>query len=307
MSHSNGSKVAGSDGRFLPFGAYRGAPPATNPSLTDIGFTGHKHNDYINLVYMNSRWYAPEIGRFLSADPIIPDPTNPQSYNRYTYVYNNPLGYVDEDGHVPIVPVLLVGAFALWASTASTPIAPPPAPNYLPPSNKFTGCTASLAACHQAGGLRPFENGERISQAEFNELLGVVALEMYTYHTPSFKWYDPITARANQRAGRDVYDTPFYNGGGRAGLNSREVHPGAYPSDQQVCLNQGCFGRSDINYFAQGMWAAAAGDSLKDALDAVKFWNWTSYGLKESEIQERLYWTEFGYNWYLEWLRNQEN
>jgi hypothetical protein len=186
-------------------------------------------------------------------------------------------------------------------------MSPPPAPNYISNPLNGIGCTASLAACHQAGLLRPFSDGERISRAEFNELLEVVALEMYTHDTPSFKWYDPITALANRRAGRDTYDTPFYNGGGRDGLNSREIHPGAYPNDQQVCLDQGCFGRSDINYFAQGMWTAAAGDSLTDALAAVRMWNRSSYSITDSELQDRLFWTEFGYNWYLDWLSRQEN
>jgi RHS repeat-associated protein len=99
MSHSNGSKVAGSDGRFLPFGAYRGAPPATNPSLTDIGFTGHKRNDDLGLIYMNARYYLPYINRFLSPDTIVPNPANPQSFNRYSYVRNNPLGFKDPTGH----------------------------------------------------------------------------------------------------------------------------------------------------------------------------------------------------------------
>jgi len=36
----------------------------------------------------------------LSADTIVPDPGNPQSLNRYAYVYNNPVGYVDPTGHV---------------------------------------------------------------------------------------------------------------------------------------------------------------------------------------------------------------
>jgi hypothetical protein len=38
------------------------------------------------------------VGRFLSADPHIPDPTNTQSYNRYSYVNNNPLTQVDPTG-----------------------------------------------------------------------------------------------------------------------------------------------------------------------------------------------------------------
>jgi hypothetical protein len=39
------------------------------------------------------------LGRFVSADTIVPDPANPQSLNRYSYVYDNPLKYVDPTGH----------------------------------------------------------------------------------------------------------------------------------------------------------------------------------------------------------------
>ena len=39
------------------------------------------------------------LGRFLSADPIIQDPYDTQSYNRYSYVRNNPLKYTDPSGH----------------------------------------------------------------------------------------------------------------------------------------------------------------------------------------------------------------
>ncbi len=43
--------------------------------------------------------YDPFIGRFISADTIVPDFTNPQSLNRYSYVLNNPLIYVDPSGY----------------------------------------------------------------------------------------------------------------------------------------------------------------------------------------------------------------
>ena len=48
---------------------------------------------------MNARFYVSGIGRFASADVIVPDPTNPQQYNRYTYTLNNPLRYSDPTGH----------------------------------------------------------------------------------------------------------------------------------------------------------------------------------------------------------------
>ena len=50
---------------------------------------------------MGARWYDSELGRWISPDSIVPDPANPQSLNRFAYVYNNPLGYVDFSGHIP--------------------------------------------------------------------------------------------------------------------------------------------------------------------------------------------------------------
>lgn len=47
---------------------------------------------------MNGRVYDPELGRFLSADPLVQSPHNSQSYNRYSYVFNNPLSYTDPSG-----------------------------------------------------------------------------------------------------------------------------------------------------------------------------------------------------------------
>ncbi|CAB5499050.1 Rhs-family protein, partial [Bathymodiolus thermophilus thioautotrophic gill symbiont] len=69
------------------------------PALTNRGFTGHEHIDEMGFIHMNGRVYDPQIGRFLSADPHIQDPYNTQSYNRYSYVMNNPLKYTDPSGY----------------------------------------------------------------------------------------------------------------------------------------------------------------------------------------------------------------
>jgi hypothetical protein len=50
---------------------------------------------------MNARFYLPGVNRFLSADTIVPDPADPQSYNRYAYSYNSPVKYQDPTGHKP--------------------------------------------------------------------------------------------------------------------------------------------------------------------------------------------------------------
>ena len=48
---------------------------------------------------MNGRVYDPFLARFLSPDPFVQAPGNPQNYNRYTYALNNPLKYTDPSGY----------------------------------------------------------------------------------------------------------------------------------------------------------------------------------------------------------------
>ncbi len=54
--------------------------------------------DQLDLVHMNGRVYDPYTARFLTADPLIQDPVNGQSYNRYSYVLNNPTNWTDPTG-----------------------------------------------------------------------------------------------------------------------------------------------------------------------------------------------------------------
>lgn len=62
------------------------------------GFTGHEHLTNFNLINMNGRMYDPVVGRVLSADNFVQKPYSTQSYNRYSYVMNNPLKYTDPSG-----------------------------------------------------------------------------------------------------------------------------------------------------------------------------------------------------------------
>ena len=75
------------------------ATPDSLDGVTDNrGFTGHEMLDRLDLVHMNGRVYDPQVARFMSADPIIQDPEHSQSYNRYTYVWNNPTNLTDPTG-----------------------------------------------------------------------------------------------------------------------------------------------------------------------------------------------------------------
>ena len=86
--------------RFLPFGERRGWDDEAVAPWQNRGFTGHLHNDEVGLIYMNARYYVPSLGRFASADTLVPQPTNPQQFNRFSYVLNNPIRLSDPSGHV---------------------------------------------------------------------------------------------------------------------------------------------------------------------------------------------------------------
>lgn len=64
----------------------------------DRGYTGHEHIDELGLIDMNGRMYDPILGRFISVDPYIQAPSNPQNFNRYAYCLNNPVRYTDPSG-----------------------------------------------------------------------------------------------------------------------------------------------------------------------------------------------------------------
>lgn len=78
------------------------APVSAVQSSTDRGFTGHEHLEEVGLIHMNGRVYDPTLARFLSADPFLQDLTNSQNYDRYTYVFNNPLSATDPSGFFKI-------------------------------------------------------------------------------------------------------------------------------------------------------------------------------------------------------------
>jgi RHS repeat-associated protein len=80
---------------YHPYGSPRWSQ-GTLP--TDYTFTGQRNEAGLGLMHYGARFYSPRLGRFVSADTIVPDPTNPQELNRYAYCLNNSLRYVDPTG-----------------------------------------------------------------------------------------------------------------------------------------------------------------------------------------------------------------
>jgi RHS repeat-associated protein len=94
---------------FTPFGHRRNpstwSGAASNSDLTTAagitrqGYTSQTQLGlWTGLNHMNGRVEDAVTGRMMSADPYIPDVSNAQNYNSYSYVNNNPLSFTDPTG-----------------------------------------------------------------------------------------------------------------------------------------------------------------------------------------------------------------
>jgi RHS repeat-associated protein len=85
--------------KYYPYGAMRST---TGNMPTDKLFTGQQREpetvSALGLYNYGARFYSTLVGRFVSADPLVASPGDPQVLNRYSYVRNNPLIFVDPSG-----------------------------------------------------------------------------------------------------------------------------------------------------------------------------------------------------------------
>ncbi len=70
---------------------------------------GQEYDPENSLYYYNARYYDPSIGIFTTADTIIPDESDPLSYNRHMYVRGNPINYTDPSGHFFVSLLIAIG------------------------------------------------------------------------------------------------------------------------------------------------------------------------------------------------------
>jgi RHS repeat-associated protein len=107
ITNSSGGVVVSES--FTPFGNRRNpstwSGSASNSDLTTAAGTSRQGYTFqtqlglwMGLNHMNGRAQDAITGRFMSADPHIPDPSDPQSYNRFSYAINNPLSRMDPTG-----------------------------------------------------------------------------------------------------------------------------------------------------------------------------------------------------------------
>lgn len=70
-------------------------------NINPFRFRSYYYDKETNLYYLNNRYYNPEWGRFISIDNSINISTNLKGYNMYSYAFNNPINFVDNNGNWP--------------------------------------------------------------------------------------------------------------------------------------------------------------------------------------------------------------
>jgi RHS repeat-associated protein len=79
--------------RYYPFGEIR------EGGNEKYSFTGKEKDRQTDFYYFEARYYNPEFKHFSQADSVALNIYDPQDLNRYAYVRNNPIAYIDPTGH----------------------------------------------------------------------------------------------------------------------------------------------------------------------------------------------------------------
>ncbi len=196
----------------VPYGAIaRHDGPADLPHK----FTGQRQDGVNGLVLFPARPYDPELGRFLQPDPFVQDPSDPQTLNRYSYVRNNPVNFVDPSGNFSLMkliagivlafvavvaavvgvmlliagqPELAVGVFkiAAWAAVGS----------YLSFSAAFRDSSSSQASSSPRGPPSALDPGQQASP---------------TFGAPTASWGATVNPVAAQQINNTTQDLGLSN------------------------------------------------------------------------------------------------
>ena len=81
---------------YTPFGS---TSVRAGPTTIPHQFTGQRLDAATGLYCYHARYYDPQLGRFTQPDPVVQHPADPQLLNRYSYVQNNPVKFIDPSGY----------------------------------------------------------------------------------------------------------------------------------------------------------------------------------------------------------------
>jgi len=136
VSSSTGSQVFSSN--YVPYGPQYGASGTPDEFL----YAGKIYDGSTGFYYFGARYYDPTIGRFVTQDSYSGVRADPQSLNRYVYARDNPMKFIDPNGH------LYVGRYLDDGYSRDYYLAKLPAPS----AQSTPSCTSSPDVCLTRGG-----------------------------------------------------------------------------------------------------------------------------------------------------------
>ena len=92
------------------FGKVVGQSGGGGGSYQFCGLWGYRNDQDAGLLHVGARYYEIETGRWVQKDLIIGSVLYPLSLNRYTYVINNPIFFIDSQGDWATLVCFVAGA-----------------------------------------------------------------------------------------------------------------------------------------------------------------------------------------------------
>ena len=89
-------------------------------TINPFRYRGYYYDTETGLYYLNSRYYDPETGRFISPDSLkYLEPETCNGLNLYAYCGNNPVMFVDPTGHLILSLIVVAATSAIFSAVSS--------------------------------------------------------------------------------------------------------------------------------------------------------------------------------------------
>lgn len=248
--------------RYEPYGQIEMPPGNFTDPHNHYTFTGQELDENMGVYEFYARAYDYDTGTWLQQDVYRGVLTEPRTLHRLNYVSGNPMSYFDRYG---------------YKSTDSD--------GYV---------------------VIEYENGAPSFYYELSENDDVTD----QLETQSEKIYDKLENMSDLKFSLDGrradFDSAFWNPPKEYTRRLRSTKPTGFANDTEdveVCAHiemsggctKKCSKRSEINYFAQGMWAAKTGEPLWVAKTINRGWKLVNY-VQPTISDDVQFWTEWGYN-----------
>ena len=237
ITDSSGNKV-----QLLQYTPYGTVSRSEGSKDVAHKFAGQRLDDSTGLYFYNSRYYDPELGRFISADSIVPDFSDPQSFNRYSYVRNNPVAYVDPSGNFFQFIFAAIAAIASFTATVTTAVV----------SATFTtlSTVGAFAAAHPiissaalggtSGGISAYQSGGNVFQGiAFGAAIGAFTGYVGSEVTSAFLSFSSPFAQGGFSTLDKMFITGTEFGIAGAGLGATTAYAGGEGNLREVLTGAG--------------------------------------------------------------------